>query len=504
MFTDELRSNVWNDIRQRDIRAFSGQLTPAVFAEAALRTGVKLGKSALGLANLVWLAIAAAMHGTQSFACILTTTLKLLEDQQQWAAELRKTRKQGKLRGRKKRSKHDPRRDDPTVVSEAAFAKARRRMPLTFWIELIIVLGEQFEKQHGTFHYFRGFRVLAMDGTRIDLPECRSLCDHFGTAKNAFGRQQPQARMVLLQFPFTRMPYRYELSPVSCGEVTMAMRLCRHLRAGDLVLLDAGFWSYGLLWAIQNQKACFALRLKSDVKPVTLKRLGRCERLVRWTPKDSRGNWRKAGLPKSIDLRVIEYRVPGFRPQAIVTNVLSPKAISREDWTRLTTSCQDAHRKLLPGLFHRRWEIETSYSELKVVQGMEGQLRSRTPGSIGYEIAGHVVLYLLIRWLMVEAAVKHGLDPLRLSFLQAFRELQLMRPALLAASPDWASRVLLPRLLDRIAKHQVPLRPGRHYARRKKSKPSKTKNKSQKKPAKRNANKTKRKTKARKRLATQG
>jgi hypothetical protein len=502
MFTDELRCNVWNDIRQRDIRAFSRHLTPAVLAEAAARAGVKLGKSPLGLVNLVWLGIIAAIHGTQSFAGILTMTLKLLEDQEQLASNLRKAKKQGKRRARHKRSKHDPRGDDPTVISEAAFAKARQRMPMTFWLELILVLGKQFEEQHGTLQHFRGFRVLAMDGTRIDLPECAPLRDHFGTAKNAFGRQQPQARMVLLQFPFTRMPYRYELSPVSCGEATMAIRLCSHLRRRDLVLLDAGFWSYGLLWAIQNQKAFFALRLRKGPHLVTTKRLSPQERLVCWTPKDSRGNWRKAGLPKSIEMRVIEYRVPGFRPQAIVTNVLSPKKISREDWTRLTTSYQDAQRKLLPGLFHRRWEIETTYSELKVMQGMEGNLRSRNPESIAYEIAGHVVLYLLVRWLMVDAAVKHGLNPLRLSFLQAFRELELMRPALLTGSPHWVSGVLLPRLLDRIAEHQVPFRPGRHYARRKKSKASNAKAKSHKKPTKRKPSNAK--TKSHKKFAKQG
>jgi len=502
MFTDELRCNVWNEIRQQDIRAFSKQLTPATLAKAALRAGVKLGKSPLGLANLVWLGIAAAFHGAESFAGILTTTLKLLEDQQQSAARLDKARKQGKRRSKGKRSKHDPRRDDPTVISEAAFAKARQRMPMAFWVELIVALGQEFEEQHGSMHCFRGFRILAMDGTRIDLPECRELCNHFGTAKNAFGLQQPQARMVMLQFPFTRMPYRYELAPVSCGETTLATRLCAHLSPRDLVLLDAGFWSYGLLWAIQNQKAFFALRLKSDVKLATLRRLGNSERLVRWTPKDSRGNWRKAGLPRSIDLRVIEYRVPGYRRQAIVTNVLSQKAIPREDWTRLSTSCQDAHRKLSVGLFHRRWEIETSYYEMKVDQGMEGQLRSRVPESIAYEIAGHVVLYLLVRWLMVEAAVKHGLDPLRLSFLEAFRELDLMRSSLLTSSPQWVRDVLLPRLLDRIAEHQVPERPGRHYPRRKKSKKSNTKKKSHNKPAKRKA--TTAKPKPRKKLAKQG
>ena len=183
MFTDEHRCNVWNEIRQQDIRAFSKQLTPAAFAKAAFRAGVKLGKSPLALANLVWLGIAAAFHGGESFACILTTTLKLLEDQKQSAARLDKARKQGKRRLKGKRSKHDPRRDDPTVISEAAFAKARQRMPMTFWTELIIALGEDFEEQHGDLHRFRGFRILAMDGTRIDLPECAELCNHFGTAR---------------------------------------------------------------------------------------------------------------------------------------------------------------------------------------------------------------------------------------------------------------------------------------------------------------------------------
>ena len=218
-------------------------------------------------------------------------------------------------------------------------------------------------------------------------------------------------------------------------------------------MLDAGFWSYGLLWKIQHQRAFFALRLKSDVKLTTVQRLGNSERLVRWTPKDSRGNWRKAGLPRSIDLRVIEYRVPGFRQQAIVTNVLSQREISREDWTRLSTSCQDANEKLLPGLYHRRWEIETSYYEMKVLQGMEGNLRSHRPESIAYEIAGHVVLYLLVRWLMMEAAVEHGLDPLRLSFLEAFRELQLMRAALLTSTTRWVHDVLP--LIARIAGHRA-------------------------------------------------
>jgi hypothetical protein len=472
MFTDERRCDVWNQIRQHDMRAFSQQLTPQLFAEAAVRTGVRLVQSPLYLVNLVWLGIAAAWHRTQSFASVLTLTLKLLEDQQQFAqTKLGKAKKKGQRTKPPRRSKHDPRRHDPTEVTEEAFAKARQHMPSEFWLNVILLLGARFEAEHGPRHVFRGLRVLALDGTSIALPNWKALRDFFGTAKNHRGAHNAQARMVMLQFPFTRLPDRYTLAPLCTGEVTLALGLVPDLRRHDLVLMDAGFCSYQLLWAIARQGAFFAMRVGRKLNLKTLRRLqadGQ-DRLVCWTPKDSRGQWRKLGLPKALELRIIQYRVPGFRTQAFATNVLEPETLSRQDWTRLTTECHDARHQLLPGLWHRRWEIETTFYELKVDQGMEGHLRSRTPESIHYEVAGHVVLYLLTRWLLVAAAVKHGLDPLRLSFVEAQRELEALRPSLVHATAWWAAHVLIPRRLDRIAEHQVPSRPGRHYPRNKKT-----------------------------------
>jgi hypothetical protein len=76
-------------------------------------------------------------------------------------------------------------------------------------------------------------------------------------------------------------------------------------------------------------------------------------------------------------LRVIRYHVAGFRPSAVVTNLLDPKSVSRDDWVRMATA-DEAGRVLESGLYHRRWEIETLFCELKVRQGMQGSLRSRT------------------------------------------------------------------------------------------------------------------------------
>lgn len=484
MFTDPARKEVYDQLRERDLRVFSKHCTPEVFVEAARRADLPLWSCPLNLVTLVWLGISAAWRKSESFVTILTITLKVLQDQEHFGQsdfgqDLAKKRRQADKtrKSNKKTSKHRPHGKDPTQVTEEAFAKARQRMPIEFWFELILVLGERFEAEHAERLRFRGFRLLAMDGTRLTLPDEKALRTFYGTASNAKGQHNAQARMVLMQSPLTRLPLAYQLQPVKVGEVTMARQLAGSLRPKDLVLLDSGYESYGLMWDIQRRDAFFCIRMQRTMNLRTLRRgRNRHERWVRWTPTDSRGKWRQEGLPRSIDLRLIEYHVPGHRRIQLLTNVLDTKQLSYADFSRLTTK-EGVAEKLLPGLYHLRWQIETSFSEIKVVQQLEGGLRSKTPAGIAYEVAGHVVLYLLVRWLIVEAAVKHGIDPLRISFRHAVRELELIWPTMVVSSPDWVNNILAPRLLQRIAAHIVPLRPGRSYPRKKKAKGKSAKSK---------------------------
>jgi len=462
MFRDEQRCNVWDQIRQRDLRGFGKILTPALMVEAAQAVGVKLGNNALNYANLVWLGIVAALHGAKNFADILGLTFKLLEDAALWKPP-------GVPPQRKRRaSKHNPHGRKGVLTTEEAFVQARQRMPMDFWWWLILLLAQRFQTQHPEAVQWKSFRLLALDGTEIALPHWKSLAAAFGTSRNGRRRRRPQARLVMLAFPQCRLPWRYELTPRSCHEQTIAMRLLEHLQPRDLVLMDRGFWSFGLFWQIQRRQAFFGIRLRRGVKLKKLKALGTDDRVVTWEmPKGSRKKcaWKTLpDLPKSATLRVIRYQMRGFRPSAVVTNVLDPAVISREEWVRMATA-DESGIVLDAGLYHRRWEIETLFCELKARQGMQRGLRSRTAEGIAFEVAGHVVLYLLTRWLMFEAAAEYGIPPLRISFTQALREINDIRHALLLATPQRVRRVLLPRLLWRIAQHLVPLRPGRHYPR---------------------------------------
>jgi hypothetical protein len=474
MFTDEVRSEVWNQVQSRGVRAFVRFLTPDVFNQAARQVGRRIIASPLNLVNLVWLGLSHALDTTKSFANVLTVTFKILGDaphSPRAKSHHPRSRPTGpndraSRRAARARSKHDPRRDDPTQVSEEAYVQARARMPLGFWIALIMLLADRFARQHEATLRWKHFRLLALDGTLVNLPRRAALAKSFGLGKGRRGGRSPQARLVLLQFPTTRIPYRFALGPKTEAEKTAAGTLLKSLLKDDLLLMDRGFWSYGLFCQIVEQEASFAIRQIAQAHLEHVRTLGPDDTLVRYAPTDRK--WRKLQLPEAMELRRIAYQVRGFRPGAVITNVTDPAVISYAEWVGMTTA-HEAGRVLDDTIYHRRWQIETSFSEMKVFQKMKA-LRGRTPGSINYEIASHVLLYLLVRWLMVEAALAHGEDPLRLSFVECLREIIDMRQTMMTASSRRVRQVLLSRLLGRIAGHPVPLRPGRHYPRPKDTK----------------------------------
>lgn len=342
MFTDEHRRSVWQKIRQQDLRAFAKLLTPQVLSEAARCAGVAMGRGPLGLANLAWLAVASALHAGRNFADVLLMTLKLLRD----ADALGRAPSTPPRRGRT--SKHDPRPQDPAALSEETFAQARGKAPAWYWMTLILIPGEKFRARHAALLNWRGHRLLALDGTTLRLNNWRALREHFGAAANGKQGRTTQARLVMISFPLARMPWKYRLCPLSCSERTCAATLLKGLAEGDLVLMDRGFWSYGLFCQIARQRAFFAIRLFAKAKLKTVRRLGRGDRLVRYCPADRK--WKD--LPRSMTLRVIRYQVSGFRATALVTNRLDRRITPRR-WVGLATRNHAGGRSLPPPLGDR-------------------------------------------------------------------------------------------------------------------------------------------------------
>ncbi len=461
MFCDPTRAAHWRQLTGLPFRLFAPMLNPEVIARAARMAECPIGESALNLVTLTYLAISCAYHRSRPFAEVLTLTLKLLDDLNEGPDHPRKPPR------RTDGNKHNPKVHDPDQLSNSAFTQARARMPWGFWLALIGLLADNFEHAHPTLILWRGrYRLLCLDGTTIDLPNEKALLRHFGSAGRGKGRRQAQARMVMLQLTNARIPWRFDLTPLAQAEVQVAQRLLAELRRDDVVLMDRAFFTYETFWRIANRDAFFVTRLRKQIKYKVLRELAPGDQLVEWTPQSSAAKKaiKEQKLPTSIKLRVINYQVKGFRPSAVVTNLLDAQAVTAHDLVGLAAT--EEGRRVQAGLYHRRWQIEISFLELKVTQGLEGSLRSRVAAGIRYEVAGHVLLYLLMRWLLADAAQEAGMDdPLRLSFLEALREYDDLAPKLFAAGPRKIKKVWRPRLLSRLASHEVPWRPNRHYKR---------------------------------------
>ncbi|WP_427017474.1 transposase domain-containing protein [Pseudarthrobacter sp. P1] len=128
-----------------------------------------------------------------------------------------------------------------------------------------------------------------------------------------------------------------------------------------------------------------------------------------------------------VRVRVIEYtvttgeEVSGFR---LITTLLDPEAAPAQD---------------LAGAYARRWEIESSFDELKTRQRGPGMvLRSKTPGGVLQEIYGHLCVHYAIRSLIGSVARHFEEDPLRFSFTRTLRAAKRSlagRPAFSPSTP---------------------------------------------------------------------
>ncbi|MGC1216600.1 MAG: hypothetical protein WA883_03955, partial [Phormidesmis sp.] len=160
---------------------------------------------------------------------------------------------------------------------------------------------------------------------------------------------------------------------------------------------------------------------------------------------------RNAWKHETLNVRVIVYQIPGFRPTRLVTNLLDPR-IRAKDFV--------FH-------YHKRWDIELCFDEIKTHQcaTLRGQmptlLRSKRPDLVEQELYAMMLLYNLIRELMFQAAASVDKDPLVLSFKDC---LQLIMDAIPQMSKPGTSGLATQQqqyLLDLLAVAEID-RPRRH------------------------------------------
>jgi hypothetical protein len=306
-------------------------------------------------------------------------------------------------------------------ISKAAISQARSRLGSAVMQRLADEVLVPLAEPGAPGAWYQGFRLMALDGFLLDLPDISGVAKCFGYPSSSKGVVAfPQARVLTLVETGTHAIVGAELGPYRLSEQKLAATLLpQKLMPNMLLLADRNFYGYQL-WNRCSEKAKLLWRVKSALKLPTVRKLPDGSFLAHVY--DSRSD---RARKKPTVVRVVEYALDKNKKTSkvytIITNML--------DHTKTPA-------KELASLYHERWEIESSIKELKTsMKGCSTLIRSRTSDLVKQEVWGLLMAHYAIRALMAKVAWKKKMDPDKLSFLTAVRIVKRKTPHIAAFPP---------------------------------------------------------------------
>jgi len=275
--------------------------------------------------------------------------------------------------------------------------------------------------------WYRRWRLVSLDGSTLDIADDPANDAAFGRPAASRGDSAyPQIRFVSLVESGTHVLFGTRMAGCGTSELALAMDVLPNLKPGMLCLADRNFFGFAFWNRARETGADLLWRVKGNARlpretPLPdgsyLSRIYACER-------DRRHK------TSGVTVRVIDYRLDGVADAEplyrLVTTILDPNSPAEE----------------LAALYHERWEIETTFDELKThLRGARIVLRSKTPDLVRQEFYGLIMAHFAVRSLIHDAALRADEDPDRLSFLHAVRVIRRKLPVFVALPPCGQARL---------------------------------------------------------------
>jgi Transposase DDE domain len=228
-----------------------------------------------------------------------------------------------------------------------------------------------------------GLRLMALDGTVIDLPDTPENVRVFGKRRSPRGTSAwPQARMVAISECSTHAVLDAGVWPHDFDERSAGRRLLRSVGEGVLLLWDRGLHSFEMVQATLARGCELLGRLPRTVQPgPPLATLDDGTQLV-WVRPAEYGR-RKQG--ERVLVRLIRYTLedpnrPGHRLEhGLITSLVDPERAAAQE---------------LVVAYHWRWEFELAIEELKSHQRAPHMpVRSKIAVGVVQEIYGLLIAH---------------------------------------------------------------------------------------------------------------
>jgi len=239
-------------------------------------------------------------------------------------------------------------------ITKSAFFQARKQLSYTAFKELNRHIIEDIYHKPKNYKTWKGFRLCAIDGTSIRLPNEPNIIDHFGLQRGRPGQADCSMGMASVFYDvLNHQVLDSTIRPKGTSEHLCAEEHLAYANSKDLVIYDRGynaFWLYAL-HIKHNYAFCMRAKTNKDLIVKQFIESNEKERIVTIKPnKPSIKTCREKGIPTApIRLRLVRVDLDN-EVEVLITNIM--------DSLKYDAS-------VFKSLYHHRWGIEENYKRLK-------------------------------------------------------------------------------------------------------------------------------------------
>ena len=229
------------------------------------------------------------------------------------------------------------------------------------------------------YRQYKGYRLLAIDGSRIQLPNRDSVKEEFGVAENWSEKPIPMATSSIAYDILNHMVVSMYLDKYNADERALASKHLDKIREltprpRDIILMDRGYPSLYLFTKMVLMGYDFIMRCNDTSFIKEVKDFAQSEKTDKIIEIDLTLYHRKAnpelqkleGKPDRLKLRVLKIKLSTGETEYIISSLIDKTKVRKEEFKEL---------------YHLRWGEETYFNYQKNVLELEN-FSGRNPETI--------------------------------------------------------------------------------------------------------------------------
>jgi hypothetical protein len=251
-----------------------------------------------------------------------------------------------------------------SVPSGSAYSQARQKLQPELFIHLNQVVCQDFYRMYGADDEvltWRGHRVLAYDGTYINLPNTEELREKYTIQRNQHEPECVQALAGVLYDVRNDIGLGAGFGPIQAEKNFLLNELWQQTRRGDLIVMDRNFADYTVIAYADKQKREVLVRCPAQSFGVVndFWKSDEIERIVTLTvpgTPQTKKFVREHKLPQAVTVRLLKFTLSTGETEVLLTTLIDRRRYPRAEFEQV---------------YHWRWSEETYLGRLKNIFEVE-------------------------------------------------------------------------------------------------------------------------------------